>query len=262
MAKKKPSIDENPRPTDMREPITEKNPRPMHENHRQRVYAEIAEVGLDHLPNHRVLEYILFFVIKRGDTNPLAHRLIQHFGSLAGVLEAEEEQLLEIEGVGPATARYLHALSGVARYYVSDKGKKNTRLATVEVRAKYLLNLFRGERKEVFYMVALDERANLIRPILIGEGASGVADVSIPRLVHEAAVSNASSVILAHNHPNKLPIPSQSDVVATATVQRSLGILGVRVLDHFVIANEEYYSMFEKGVFPYYNAKTGELRYY
>ncbi len=234
----------------------------IHHNHRQRVYQEIAQGGIDHWPEHRVLEYMLFFCTPRGDTNPLAHALIDHFGSFAGVLEASEAQLLAVKGVGPATARFLHAFPGLDRYYLASKTKKGTKLDTTASRVQYLLPVFRGLKTEAFYMIAMDERARLIKPILLTEGSSSSANVSIPKVANEAALSGASCVILAHNHPGKLPLPSQGDIIATGNMIRALGMLEIRVLDHIIIANEEYFSFFDQEKLPFYNMKTGELRYY
>ncbi len=234
----------------------------VHENHRQRVYREVEEGGFAHWPEHRVLEYMLFFCIPRGDTNPLAHALIEHFGSLAGVLEASEEQLRTVKGVGPATARFLHAFPELNRYYAMNKAKKGLRLNNTENRIQYLLPLFRGMRTEAFYMIALDERAKLIKPILLCEGSSSSLNVTIPKLINEASLSGASCVLLAHNHPGKLAIPSQEDIFATGNMIRALGLLEIRVLDHIIIANEEYYSLFDQEKMPFFNMKTGELRYY
>ena len=90
--------------------------RPVHENHRERMRRRVEKYGLDSLEEHEALEYLLFFVIPRRDTNPLAHALIGRFGSFAGVLEASEEELRTVEGIGPAAARFLHMLPAVDRY--------------------------------------------------------------------------------------------------------------------------------------------------
>ncbi|MFI3169312.1 MAG: JAB domain-containing protein [Faecalibacterium sp.] len=234
----------------------------VHDKHRKRVYQEIAAGGIDHWPEHRVMEYLLFFCTPRGDTNPLAHRLIERFGSFAGVLEATEAQLCTVEGVGPSTARFLHAFPAIDRYYIKNKTQKGLRLVTTQVRVEYIMPLFRGRKTEAFYMIAMDERAKLIKPILLTEGSSGSVHVPIPKVVHEAAMSGASCVLFAHNHPNTLAIPSQDDITATGNIIRALGLLEIRVLDHIIVSNEDYFSLFDQEKLPYFNMKTGELRYY
>lgn len=238
------------------------NKKSIHDKHRQRVYQEIAEGGLDHLSEHRVMEYMLFFCIPRGDTNPLAHALIDYFGSLAGVLEASEEELMKIKGVGPATARYLHSFPALDRYYLANKNKRGLRLNTTENRVKYLFPLFRGVKRECFYMIALDERAKLLKPILLVEGSGSSVNVSIPKMVHEVSLVGASCVLFAHNHPNKIAIPSQKDILATGLLVRALAMLEIRVLDHIILSNDDYYSLFDQGKLPFYNMETGEIRYY
>ncbi len=239
-----------------------KKEKSIHEKHRQRVYQEIEDGGIDHLPEHRVLEYMLFFSIPRGDTNPLAHALIEHFGSLAAVLEASEEQLRTVKGIGPATARFLHAFPALDRYYINSKSKKGLRLDTTEKRAAYIVPLFRGLKTEAFYMIALDERSKLIKPILLMEGNKSSVNVPVPKLINEASQAGAVSVLFAHNHPNKVLHPSQDDIVATGNMMRALGLLQIRVLDHLIVADGEYFSLFDHEQMPYYNMKTSELRYY
>ena len=89
----------------------------IHEEHRARMQERVARDGLTSLAAHEVLEYLLYFSIPRRDTNPLAHRLIQHFGGFCQVLDASEEELMQVQGIGPASARLLHSFRDVARFY-------------------------------------------------------------------------------------------------------------------------------------------------
>ncbi len=234
----------------------------IHENHRQRVYQEVEKGGIVHWPEHRVLEYMLFNCIPRGDTNPLAHRLISRFGNLYGVLEASKEDLLTVEGVGAKTANYLRSLCFFEQHRAANQATKGLRLNTTESRVKYLQGLFQQHKKEVFYMVAMDERAKLLRPVLLMEGSASAVNVTMPKLVSEAAVSGAATVLFAHNHPNRIAIPSQDDIVATGQMIRALGMLEIHVLDHIVLAGNDYFSMFEQEKLPFFNMKSGELRHY
>ncbi len=234
----------------------------IHAKHRQRVYDEVALGGIDHWPEHRVLEYMLFFCIPRGDTNPIAHALIDRFGNLAGVLEASEKHLQEVKGVGAVTARFLHAFPAFDRYYVTSKTKKGLFLKSPEQIERVVLPLFHAQQNEMFYMLLLDERKKLLKTLLLSEGSASVVNVSIAKVVQAATLADAKHVVLAHNHPNQLAIPSQKDVEATGNIMRALGMIEVHVLDHLVVADNDCFSMFAKGVMPYYNMETGQLNYY
>ena len=89
----------------------------IHEGHRSRMYARVEREGLDGLAPHEVLEYLLYFTNARRDTNALAHALLDRFGDFASVLEASEEELMQVKGIGPATARMLHSMLPISRYY-------------------------------------------------------------------------------------------------------------------------------------------------
>ncbi|MBQ7858523.1 MAG: hypothetical protein IJ347_00090 [Faecalibacterium sp.] len=95
----------------------------LHQDHRERMRRRVERYGLESLEEHEALEYLLYFAIPRRDTNPIAHALLNRFGSFAAVLEAAEEELLTVEGVGPSTARFLHAIQAIDRYYVASRSR-------------------------------------------------------------------------------------------------------------------------------------------
>lgn len=105
----------------------------IHEEHRARMQERVARDGLTSLAAHEVLEYLLYFSIPRRDTNPLAHRLIQHFGGFCQVLDASEEELMQVQGIGPASARLLHSFRDVARFY-QIKSTRNTLFSCATLR--------------------------------------------------------------------------------------------------------------------------------
>ena len=95
----------------------DKKEKPLHADHRARMQQRVRRDGLASLAAHEVLEYLLFFSIPRQDTNPIAHRLIRHFGSYCNVLDATEEELLKVEGVGPASARLIASIRKFEQVY-------------------------------------------------------------------------------------------------------------------------------------------------
>lgn len=236
--------------------------RPVHENHRERMRRRVETYGLESLEEHEALEYLLFFAIPRRDTNPIAHALIERFGSFAGVLEAGEEELRTVEGVGPAAARLLHLLPAVDRYYALSRAKPARRLENTRQLADYLVPLFRGRKQEHLVLLALDDRSRLLRTVWLDSGTVGAVDVSISKIAAEALAAGAAAVVLAHNHPGGVALPSRDDIVATGNVMRALGLLQVHVLDHIIVAGEEYTSLRDTRRLPFYNFKTGELQYF
>ncbi len=240
----------------------DKNQNNVHHKHRQRVFYEIEQTGLDVLSEHRVLEYLLFFCIPRKDTNEIAHALINKFGNFSAVLEASEADLQTVDGIGPAAAKFLHAMPALTQYYAVNKAKEDNNFEFTEERVKYILPLFRSKKKETFYMLIFNARGKMVKSILLEEGTAQSVNVDVKKVASLAMQAGAASVILAHNHPGGVALPSQNDITATANIMRALGVLQISVRDHIIVSGEDYYSMKDNGQMPFYNMKTHELRFF
>ena len=219
----------------------------VHEGHRERMRARFRQEGLDGFADHEVLELMLFDCIPRGDVNPLAHRLLEVFGSFHGVLEAGMEQLLAVEGVGEKTAVRLAMVLPLLRRYSQSVVRSRRRIQTRADAAAFCLALLTGWRTERFYLVSLSADMELIGTRLIAQGS--LAEVNAyPRIVLEAALNqNAHSVLLCHNHPGGSLFPSSDDVATTAHLQRLMEAVGVTLLDHLIVADGKTYSMVQQG---------------
>lgn len=239
----------------------EKEKTPDHTGHRSRMHERVRQYGFNSLEEHEALEYLLYFTNSRKNTNLIAHALIDRFGSLAGVLEASEEELCKVKEVGPTTARLLHLLPEAGRYYMRSRVGGLKQMETAEQMGQYLIAQFYGLRQERMLLMALNDRRRLLRTVWLGTGTVSAVDVSINQIVTEAMAAGAAAVVLAHNHPGGVALPSRDDVLSTGNIMRALGLLGIHVADHIIVAGEEYCSMYEEGRLPLYNAKTGELIY-
>ena len=133
-----------------------------HTGHRQRMRARVEQYGLESLEPHEALEYVLYITNTRKDTNGLAHVLMDRFGDFAGVLDASEEDLLTVEGVGPSTARMLHLLPQVGRYYTQCAVNGKKCMKTTDQLVEYLMAQFAGTVQERALLTALDGRLSLI----------------------------------------------------------------------------------------------------
>lgn len=207
--------------------------------------------GLDSFEDHQVLELLLFQAIPRIDTNPLAHRLINRFGTLSAVLEADAKDLAAVEGVSPNAAVFLSMIPQITRRYFLDRVRHFKKpLNNSESAAEYLVPLMAGRSEEVFYVICLDSQLRVLYPALISEGT--VKDALVhPRRVAEAAVRHkAASVILAHNHPAGSAKPSSHDHKLTRSLVQALGGINVQVVDHIIVAGEHIYSFSREGTLP------------
>ena len=128
----------------------------IHDGHRQRLKERFLKEGLDNFNELQVLELLLFYCIPRQDTNPIAHALLDRFGSLAQVLEAPASELLKVPGIGEGTATFLPLMSSLCRYYLVHRTSSNVILSTIEQFGNYLLPFFCGRRNEVVYLLCLE----------------------------------------------------------------------------------------------------------
>jgi len=221
----------------------------VHSGHRKRVKEEFLKTGLDHMPPHRVLEFLLFFGIPQGDTNVLAHELLDEFRTLSGVFDAPYEELRKMSGVGEHTAILLKLIGGVARLYYREKAASVPTEDPLRAIGQELVAEYIGYTREVLTLVCLDNKLNILHTEQVAAGISDTVQIQFRDLARVALRHNASNVILGHNHPGGVAIPSREDKAATVALARRFDEIGIRLLDHFVIAGDEFTSMRDCGCF-------------
>ena len=236
--------------------MAEKN---RHAGHRQRMRARVKNYGLDSLEEHEALEYLLYLTNAQKDTNEIAHDLIERFGDFAGVLEASEEELCTVKDVGPATARMLHLLPQVSRYYGRSRTSAARCIKTTEQRGSYLMAKFAWSDYERAMLVSLDSRRRVRAAVWLREGSTDRVSLDIKCVVEAAIKGGTDAVVLCHNHPNGVALPSLEDMEATGSIARALGLVKVHLLDHFILTDTEYFSMRDANRLPIYDFKTGTL---
>lgn len=225
-----------------------------HDGHRERLKRRFITEGLEHFEAHNVLELLLFYSVPRKDTNAIAHRLIEQFGSLVGVLNASPEEMAQVEGVTMSSAVHLHLIAEVARrYYTEALAAPLTKAETGDKMLYYgrkLVASCAGLTEENFFVICLDNSMRELSFERIGNNGSPTAVPLATRRVAELALKyHAPAIIIAHNHPNGLAIPSREDISATLALKKTLAALDIRLLDHFVVAGDDYVSMAQSGFF-------------
>ncbi len=218
----------------------------VHDGHRQRLKARFLAEGIDSFQPHEILELILFYGVPRVDTNEIAHHLIERFGSLAEVMDAPYEELLQVKGVTESAAALLKLLPQAARIYLTERHGGQEILNTPAKLGEYFVNRFVGETSELVYLLCLDSSLNAISCTKITEGGVSGATVAIREIVSLALRHNSAWVVLAHNHPRGLAAPSNEDVIATRTIKKALAYLGVTLVDHIIVSGKEYCSIQER----------------
>lgn len=219
----------------------------LHEGHRKRMKERFIKSGLDDFAPHNILELLLFYSIPRGDTNPVAHRLIDTFGSLSGVFDATPEELAKVDGVGENSAILISMIPQIARKYLEDKADTANIVGGCSDIGEFLLPKFVGRTNEALMMVSIDNKNKIISCSVVAEGTVDSAKVSRRKIMEEAMKVKATRVILAHNHPCGVAVPSSEDVVMTKEIGRLFAQVGIELVDHIIVANDDYVSMAASG---------------
>ena len=221
----------------------------IHDGHRQRLMERFHNEGLDHFEPVQVLELLLFYSIPRRDTNEIAHALLNRFGSVSKVMDASVEELMQVPGVGKNTATLLHLVKQAGRYYQVDSARKGAVMNDTEDCGKYLLPYFIGRQKETVFLLCLNANCNVISCREVGEGEINSAVISPRRVVEIALAEKASTVVLAHNHPSGVALPSHEDVVVTKRLAAALAAVDVTLFDHLIVADDDFVSLVQSGLY-------------
>lgn len=221
----------------------------MHEGHRLRLKQRFLSEGLNSFEDHEVLELILYYTIPQGDTNPLAHRLIERFHTLSGVFNADEKDLLEVEGIGSHSATLIKLIPQLSQLYASLAMRSRSKILSTSDAGEYVCSRIGMLSNEVFALVCLDAQRQILAFEIIDEGTVSQANVH-PRKVLECALRhNCSAVILAHNHPSGSLIASENDRLFTKKLCSVFDAVGIEVADHIIAANSaQYTSMRDEGI--------------
>ena len=217
-----------------------------HEGHRARLRQTYRQNGIEGMADHQVLELLLTYAVPRVDVNPLAHRLLDRFGSLVEVLSARPDQLQQVQGIGESAAVFLSLLGQVDRRILlqrfSGQNKRPT-LATPSSLGGYMLALGLQDRYETLRLVCLNRKYELIYEGVVSSG-SLTEVLADPRPILETAlVHKACFIALSHNHPSGDVSPSREDEAAAQRIEAAAEAVGIGVLDQFILGRGALYSL-------------------
>ena len=220
---------------------TNKSP---HEGHRARMRKRLQDTSAAAFADHEILEMLLYYTIARGDTNETAHSLLEAFGSMEGVLDADASRLTSVWGIGESAATFLSLVGEVARRYATEKftAKQGPvgALDSPEKIVTFLAPRFMGATKEILLVLLLD---NAMRPVdcfPLANGTVSTVAVSVRAIAERAYSKQAAAVILAHNHPGGIAAPSGDDVKLTHHIREALSLLEIPLVEHFVFSDNAY----------------------
>ena len=216
----------------------------LHTGHRKRLREEFLKNGnLIDMPEHKLLELLLFYSIPRKDTNEIAHMLLNRFGSISNLLDASPYEIMKTKGIAESSVVLLKLIMPMARKYLEDKNTKiNVNTSTDDV-CEYLASLYLGFSEEVFGIITFNISGVMQGFDKLTEGDIASVNLSVRKLAEVIIARNAASVILAHNHPNGFALPSHEDLEATVKVKQFLTNMGVKLIDHIIVADGESVSL-------------------
>ncbi len=215
-----------------------------HTGHRQRLRKKFIENGFDGFEPHEALEMYLFYAIPRKDTNPLAHRLLDRYLTIGGVCDAPIDELMKDFGLSESAASFIKMLPEMSRLYVESK-MSNDYILDTDTAGEMFKAKFIGRTSEATALMLGDAKGKMLYFGIIAKGSINATDVPVRKIVDLALRHNAKNACIAHNHPSGSAIPSSSDLEATKLIFQTLANIGVRLLDHYIVTDDDYVSLRE-----------------
>jgi len=223
-----------------------------HANHRHRLREKYIKGGLDLLSFHEKLELLLFYSIPRKDTNKIAHDLEKNFnGSLANIFEAPEKMLKDISGISDQTVLFFSLLKDFTRLYNLERANKPDCINGKKSHEDFLVAYYTGKQKEEVILITLNNRMEKISDDVIYVGSVNSTKVDMNKMVRITLDTNASGVIVAHNHPNGPDYPSPEDLNTTRRLERLFTEISINFVDHYVVSDTKISSIKEKTIDRY-----------
>lgn len=221
----------------------------VHDGHRKRLKRRFLSEGLDSFEDHNILELLLFYALPRSDTNEIAHRLLEQFKSLSGVFDAPLEELCKIKGISEHSATMIKLIPRLTSAYHTDKSKDIKIISSTNAAGKFFVPRFYGKQNEEVHVMLLDDKKKVIKCEKVFEGTVNSTPITVKKVVAMAVNSNATGVILAHNHPGGIALPSKSDLRATEKIYRALELINIQLCDHIIVADDDFVSLADSGNF-------------
>lgn len=221
----------------------------VHEGHRDRQKKKYREHGLESFTDIEALELLLYYAIPRADTNALAHALLKAFHSFRGVMEASIGELQQVPGIGANAATLLRLVTDLGIRYQRSASAPGTVIRSTRDAGRFLLPQFGFQNEECSALLSMDNGGRVIDCQILSRGTPSMVQLDARQIVEIVLRNKAARVILAHNHVTDIALPSKSDLETTRQIYRLLNSIGVKLVDHLIICDGDFVSMYESGHF-------------
>lgn len=238
----------------------EKSPNSQKEHgHRRRLRERFLKGGLKGFLDYEIVEILLTLGTPRKDCKEQAKEALRKFKTLRSVLEASEESLLEIKGIGPRNIFGLKLVQEVSRHFLRERMMRKPVCRCSREVFDYLYHSLRDLKKEEFKAIFLDTKNQILEEKTIFEGTVDSSAVYPREIIKDALRYDASSLIFVHNHPSGDPEPSASDKEITRELVFAANVMQIKVLDHIIIGNNRYFSFADQGLIEDYETMFRNL---
>ncbi len=217
-----------------------------HNGHRDRLRKKFLDNSFDSLETHEILELMLYYAIPRKDTNPIAHKLIDAFGSISAVFDAPIDKLKE-QGISENCAIYLKLIPQICRLYMEDKHNNKDKIIDIYNAGEKLKHKFVGRDYEAVVLLLLDSKCKEVFCGVVSKGSVSACEIYVRKVIELSVMYNAKFAVLAHNHPSGLALPSSDDIRTTKKIYQALRLIDVALIDHIIVADDDYVSLKESG---------------
>ena len=216
--------------------------------HRQRLREKFLKSGLDGFHDYEIIELLLTIGTPRKDCKQPAKEAFKKFGSLKAVLEADPKDLKEIKGIGENNIFGLKIAQAVSRRYLADRVINKDFIRSSDEVLEYLKHNLRDKNREVFLVIYLNGRNQIMKMEVVFEGTLSTSVVYPREVIKRALDNDAAALVFVHNHPSGNPNPSQDDLTITKKLKEAAQSIDISVHDHLIIAGDELYSFADHGL--------------
>ena len=219
---------------------------PHYVGHRERLRERFRQTEGEGFQDYEWLELLLTYAISRGDVKPIAKRLLEKFGSLSAVLKASRDEVREVKGVGEVTSTFFPLLKLISARYLEEELEAGESLDGPEDVVDFARTRLAGESREQLLVVYLDKGNRLLDTEILEEGTVDQLKLYPRKILERALKVGSSRVIVIHNHPSGVAEPSREDEKLTRTLRDALDPLEIKLMDHLIVTDSEYYSFSKK----------------
>ena len=210
--------------------------------HRQRIIGKLKHNGYEQFEDYEIVELMLFLIFKRKDTKPIAKMLLERFKTIENILNASDEELMKIQGIGQSTCNALKIINNITKYLLKSRIINHNVISCFTDVINYLQTNMKDLTNEEVRVLLLNNKNIIIDDILIQKGSTDYVEIYPQEILKHCISKCAKSIILIHNHPSGDPTPSTNDIYITNKIQEATNVFNITLFDHIIIGGKKYIS--------------------